>query len=288
MSRWKVVTLIVFVCLISALVAGGIGAAMATVLVTQFAEQNRPSPSDAPDSEDRELASAVLGETRRYTVHLPDFYARDTDMAYPVWVVLDGDTRGPESAEVARTFERAGIAPGHLVVAVDNVPRGRTQDMLPPGLPEPVDGTTGGADRFLAFLETELIPEVDSLYRTTDVHLLSGHSFGGVFAAYALVERPELFDAVFAFSPSLWATGGELVSRAESLASSLPQDVFLYLNIGDERGEMRNRFDQLEARLAEIDTAPLRWQAEIMEGASHGATPRLGSPVALRAFWSER
>lgn len=287
MSRWKAAALVVAVCLISALAAGGIGAGMATVLVTQFAERDDTSPSDAPNTEDHELMSAVLGETRPYTVHLPDFYARDTDAAYPVWIVLDGSWRGPEAAEVARTFDRAGLAPGHLVVAVENVPRGRTQDLLPPGLPEPVSGTSGGADQFLAFLETELLPEIDSLYRTTDVRLLSGHSFGGVFAAYAFAERPDLFDGVFALSPSFWATGGELVGRIGRLVSTSPPDAFLYLSMGDEQGEMRTRFDQLEARLAEINPASLRWKADVIEGSSHSNSSNLSTPAALRAFWSE-
>jgi predicted alpha/beta superfamily hydrolase len=256
---------------------------MATALVTQFTERNRESPSDAPNREEHELASALLGESRPYTVHLPDFYARDTDIRYPVWIVLDGDWRGPETAEVARTFDRAGLAPGHLVVAVSNVPRGRDQDFLPPG--REANGATGGADRFLAFLDSELLPAVDSLYRTTDVRLLSGHSLGGMFAAYAVAERPDVFDAVFAFSPSFWVGDGADADRLIDLATSGGTEATVYLNMGDERGPMRTHFDRLAAALDAAETP--NWTTEVVEGTSHDATYRFGTPAALRAFWRD-
>ena len=289
MHRFKLAAALLGVGLIAAVVSGGIGAGMATALVTQLSnDRDRTSPSEAPDTEAHQLRSAVLGEARDVTVHLPDFYARDTGEAYPVLVVLDGDSRAPEAASIARTFARAGLAPGHLVVGVDNVPRGRTQDLLPPGLPEPVDGTTGGADRFLAFLETELLPEIDSLYRTDGTRLLMGHSFGGTFAAYALAERPDLFDGVFALSPSFWVADGAVADRLDSLAASDPPDAVLYLSLGDERGPSRTHFLDLVEGLESRDAAPLRWEADVIEGASHGATPRLTLPRALHAFWHDR
>ncbi|WP_412069608.1 hypothetical protein [Rubrivirga sp. IMCC43871] len=133
MPRWTLVALGVAIWLVASLSAGGMGAAVATVMVSEFAARGGPSPSDVVDAEDGEIESQAMGETRPYTVHLPDFYARDTDERYPVWVVLDGSWNGPMTAEVARTFERAGLAPGHLVVAVENVARGRNTDLLPPG-----------------------------------------------------------------------------------------------------------------------------------------------------------
>ncbi|MEM1054263.1 MAG: alpha/beta hydrolase-fold protein [Bacteroidota bacterium] len=285
MSRTKLTLMILGVGLVSALAAGGIGAGLATALVTQFQNNSRSSPSDVADRVEHALESETLGELRPYTVYLPDFYARDTDQTYPVLVVLDGSDRGTEAAQVTRAFDRADLAPGHLVVSVDNVPRGRSQDLLPP-MGEEVDGTTGGADAFLRFIETELLPDVDSLYRTDDTRLLAGHSFGGLFAAHALTERPGLFDGVLALSPSFWVADGTSADRIDSLAASgSPPDVFLYLAIGDETGPMRTRFDALVASLGDRDTSPFRWRSDVIEGSSHGAVPRLALPMALREFW---
>lgn len=79
MSRWKSVALCAAIWLVASLSAGAIGAGMATILVTQFANNDRSSPSDVPVSEDQTIASAALGDGRHVTVHLPDFYARDVE-----------------------------------------------------------------------------------------------------------------------------------------------------------------------------------------------------------------
>ena len=50
--------------------------------------------------------------------------------------------------------------------------------------------------------------------------LLIGHSFGGLFAIHALIERPDSFDAYIAISPSLWWADGVVVDRAELLFAS--------------------------------------------------------------------
>ena len=280
MSRWKIVAIGFAIWLVASLSAGAIGAGMATVLVTQFANNNRPSPSDTSDFEELEIESAALGEVRHVTVHLPDFYEREVESRYPVWVVLDGSGNAPMSAAVARTFDRAGLAPGHLVVGVDNVPRGRNQDLLPPG--RNANGVDGGADALLAFLETELIPEIETRYRTTDVRLLSGHSLGGLFVGYALDTRPDLFDAYFAFSPSYWVADGAEADRMIAVASAGVGDASVYLNIGDESGPMRAHFD----RVAEAVAGVPGWRAEVVRGASHNATPRLSSATALGWHYS--
>ncbi|MDL1901271.1 alpha/beta hydrolase [Anaerolineae bacterium CFX9] len=55
---------------------------------------------------------------------------------------------------------------------------------------------TGEASRFLQFLGHELIPAVDHDYLTNPSRrILAGHSLGGGFAAFALFEAPDLFDA---------------------------------------------------------------------------------------------
>lgn len=279
MSRWRVVALGIAIWLVASLSAGAIGAGVATVLVTKFANNQNSSPSDAPDWEEFAIESEALGESRHVTVHFPDFYARDLETGYPVWVVLDGTWNGPISAEVARTFDRADLSPGHLVVGVENVPRGRNRDLLPPGVN--ANGVDGGADAFLAFIETELLPEIEARYRTTGVRLLSGHSLGGLFVGYALDERPDLFDGWFAFSPSYWAADGAEADRVIAVSESDSGNETVYLNIGDETGPMRTHFD----RVAEAAGGLPRWTAEVVPGASHGATLRLSSAAALRAHY---
>ena len=66
------------------------------------------------------------------------------------------------------------------------------------------DASSGGADAFLDFLEQQLIPFIDQTYRTNPAdRAILGHSHGGLFALYAMQQRPKLFQRVVASSPTI-------------------------------------------------------------------------------------
>ncbi len=67
---------------------------------------------------------------------------------------------------------------------------------------------SGGADKFLAFIQQELVPYMDSSYSTdTANRSLMGHSLGGYFVLYAMANDikhgNKLFNKYIAASPSL-------------------------------------------------------------------------------------
>ena len=64
---------------------------------------------------------------------------------------------------------------------------------------------TGGADKFIDFIQHELMPIINKKYRVNPKkRVLIGHSLGGLFASYALLENPRLFTHYLICSPSLW------------------------------------------------------------------------------------
>jgi predicted alpha/beta superfamily hydrolase len=66
-------------------------------------------------------------------------------------------------------------------------------------------GSCRGAHDYLAFVERELIPYIEARYRADPQRrALGGHSLGGLFGAYALLTKPELFQHYILSSPSLW------------------------------------------------------------------------------------
>jgi hypothetical protein len=80
----------------------------------------------------------------------------------------------------------------------------------------PEAGNAGGAEKFLGFVGDELIPWVNARYPTDSMRVLVGHSLGGLFAAYALSRRPELFTGWVLMEPSLWWNEG--LERRNALA----------------------------------------------------------------------
>src|SRR5690606_34489872 len=77
---------------------------------------------------------------------------------------------------------------------------------------------SGGADIFLAFLETILMPAVDATVRLDPAQrTLYGHSYGGLFVLHALYQRRDLFKRYVAASPSLWWRDQHLIKAADAL-----------------------------------------------------------------------
>src|SRR3712207_3662198 len=109
--------------------------------------------------------------------------------------------------------------PEMIVVGISNTDR--TRDLTPtrvarlPDNPNAGFPTSGGADKFLKFIETELIPMVESKYRTQPYRALAGHSLGGLFAVHTLVTKPELFNSYIAVSPSLQWDNYEEIDRVK-------------------------------------------------------------------------
>ncbi len=67
------------------------------------------------------------------------------------------------------------------------------------------DVRTGGAELFLDFIENQLKPEIGRRAPLDpNRQALFGHSFGGLFALFALFTRPKAFSDWIAISPAIW------------------------------------------------------------------------------------
>lgn len=159
------------------------------------------------------IHSQILDEDRSYIVQLPDSYHDDDfyiNKRYPVAILLDGGRLFHLTSGMMLSLSAGGIEeiPEMILVAVRNTNRNRdflpTESMLSSS-GERLDqlAESGGAAAFHRFLAEELLPHLDSSYRTAPFRLLIGHSFAGLFAAYSMQEHLT-FNAFLAIDPSLW------------------------------------------------------------------------------------
>jgi predicted alpha/beta superfamily hydrolase len=72
---------------------------------------------------------------------------------------------------------------------------------------------TGGAADFLQILEKEIIPYIETNYKTNKDRSLAGHSLGGLFALYTLFHEPALFQKYLISSPSLYWNDFEMLGE---------------------------------------------------------------------------
>lgn len=182
----------------------------------------------------RQMQSVVLDEARTYSVYLPSSY--DVGDRYSVLYTLDGERwrHGAIVAANARMMAAFGLAPETIVVAVHTMGK-RGRDYRP----------NYGAVAFTDFLENELIPEVEQAFPANDSRVLSGHSFGGLFALHVMTTRPHLFGAYFAYDPSV-LPDVELLNRISLLAETPPKSpISLYMNYGFHTKKYEEKYDDV-------------------------------------------
>jgi predicted alpha/beta superfamily hydrolase len=162
-------------------------------LISVIKAQDQPGKKDS-------LQSAMLGEKRIIQVVVPEKYKPGSSDKYDVLYVLDGDANTRTAADVQHFIEAHGQMPPIIIVGVFNTDRDR--DLTPTHSAD--NATSGGAEKFLAFLKNELIPYINKNYPSNNNNTLFGHSFGGLFAAYALLKEPQTFESYIAADPSFW------------------------------------------------------------------------------------
>lgn len=185
------------------------------------------------DTEQRTITSAAIGQQYDLLVSLPDGYAT-SGKAYPVLYVLDG-WHFPLMAYLQNNNRFSLRMPPVIMVNIshgDDATRLRARDFTPTRI-ESLKGS-GGAAAFLAFLEGEIIPFVERTYRTipTDRAIL-GHSLGGLFALYAMEQRPALFQRIVAASPARLEVNQAMLASFDRLKAS-GATVRLDISKGDE------------------------------------------------------
>ncbi|HSK45548.1 MAG TPA: alpha/beta hydrolase-fold protein [Candidatus Binatia bacterium] len=217
-----------------------------------------------------QIHSRVLKETRSLLIATPDGYDQETDR-YPVLYLLDGEENFVHAAGIAQFLAESERIPPMLVVAVANTERVR--DLTPRTEVEievRFHPKNGGADAFLQFVSSELIPYVDQHYRTRPYKILVGHSLGGLFAVYALASNPRLFNAYIVIDPTLSWNNRSVLSKVEDTlkgTKELPSD--LYITATEESGAALASVHRLCETLEERPIKGLRWTFKQMPGETH-------------------
>jgi hypothetical protein len=235
------------------------------------------------------LPSAILGEERRILISTPAGYGR-SQARYPVLYLTDGDAHLTHTRGTVDFLAQNGLMPNVILVAIPNT--NRTRDLTPTRARRPMpDGSrpevphSGGAGKFLDFIEQELFPYVEANYRTSPYRIFAGHSLGGMLALHILLERPELFHAYIAVSPSLgWDDQLILRRTAEALKPRKEFRKTLFVSMGDEETGLPrpNQFDRLQTLLKSVKATGFTWEAKPMPDEDHGS-------VVLRShYWGLR
>lgn len=219
----------------------------------------------------RTFKSKILNEDRTLNIYLPNDF--DKTKSYPVIYLLDGSINEDfiHVSGLVQFFNQMYAMPETIVVGIANINRKRDftfhTDLKDLQKDYP---TTGHSDKFIDFLEKELLPYIGSQYKTTEKYIF-GQSLGGLLATEILFKKPEMFNNYFIISPSLWWDDQSLLKQApQQLSKSPDTKKFIYVSVGkDEHPVMVKDAGSLYDVLKQ--TGKKNWTVEykIMETENH-------------------
>lgn len=253
------------------------------------------------------LYSNILEESRKIWVYIPESFARiGENKKYPVLYLLDGDGHYFSVSGMIRQLSVVNgntILPEMIIVAIPNTNRSR--DLTPTHVDidfftgDSIAYESGGGDKFLNFIENELVPYVEKNYPASSYRTYVGHSFGGLSVINALIKKPDLFNNYIAIDPSLWWDNLAFKNYADSIIKADDfKDKTLYVAIAntmDEGMDIQNvQNDTTEnsahirsilsfAKLAEnVKTNNLDFKWKYYNDDDHGSVPMIAEYDGLR------
>lgn len=186
------------------------------------------------------IKSELISENRQVNVYFPKVYFDDASGKYPVLYMPDGGVN-EDFLHIAGLIQIGSLnwsMKPHILVGIENTDRARDlTGITSSDKDREISARIAGSEPFRNFIRTELMPIIDSRYRTSGETAIVGESLAGLFVVDTLLEEPELFDSYIAIDPSLWWDNHRLVKTAveiiNEMSNPLPR---LHLAVSQQEG----------------------------------------------------
>ncbi len=239
------------------------------------------------------IASQILGENRELVVRKPRGYKTGGQEKYPVIYVFGGNSLNYSIYKDLDLLIRTGHCIPAIIVGIPNInQKTRQRDLTPPFLKQDLDDKNsplGEADKYLAFVKTEIISFIDSNYHVSNDRIAVGHSREGLMVMYSLMFMPDLFNSHLALSPALWREKSLFVEKFSDFvqeSDTLPSQIVM--TIGDlEVDKMKSAFDKT-VQVLENNSSKVNYKKLFFPDANHAQNPFLTAPIGLNWILDKR
>tara|TARA_B110000090_G_scaffold3825_1_gene4041 strand:- start:1815 stop:2717 length:903 start_codon:yes stop_codon:yes gene_type:complete len=241
------------------------------------------------------IVSKSMGKEYQLYISFPDSYSTKDTISYPVLYVLDGKysfysiLAAKEASDLSGSLEEVVIVGIGSGLDVQSWLKNRLYDYTPT-INTPRERAlekrwgfaagelkSGGGDKFILSLKTEIIPFIDKHYKTNADRGISGHSQGGLFAAYCLINSDGYFTRFGINSPAFYWDNEKVLNQAVSQFTlnesfDMPATkVFISVG-GNDKSDGKNYVSQMKKfqtslKNADYENVDFNWQ--IFEGESH-------------------
>lgn len=196
------------------------------------------------------IFSAKLNENRTIYVFKPANL--NTTDSVTFLYLTDGEFAAGRYDQVQKAF------PGTPVIGIGIVNTNRNRDLLPVKQP----------GNFLGFISSKLMPQVEKGFKVKS-RILFGHSFGGGFTIYTLLNAPGLFDKYIASSPTpiMDFVGAEFFLQADE---KLQKKIRLYFSYGsNDMKQVKKWAARLNENLSELKLKNIDWECAVFQDKDH-------------------
>jgi predicted alpha/beta superfamily hydrolase len=281
--------------------------------------KSRPVPNRGVESFTFESPS--MGVRYSFNVGLPQGYKTGDGKKYPALIVTDGDFAFSGVYDAASALSGA-ITPLFIISVGTSLEEGeeehtrrRIYEFSPPGwdrqdpfgqgveeycrkFKSPQDRCTGGAEKFLTALRTEMIPLLAARF-PLDTHQLGlfGLSAGGFFTSWAIFQPNTPFNKYIISSPAMSYGRGEIF-RQEAAYAKTHKDlaVGVYFGAGvleatdpllEGMGEIVSGMSHLAGVLASRQYPGLKTTIEFHPGMGHTDVMGTSAVRGLRTLYAK-
>lgn len=203
-----------------------------------------------------EYDSKAVGTTRRLRVYTPPGYENAKDLRYPVLYLFHGSG---DNEATWTDFGRAHVILDNLVATgkakpmLIIMPDGHTMPPVPRDSPKAAEARNKNASNFEADLLTDVLPLIDSAYRTQpqrESRAIIGLSMGGNQSLIIGLNHPELFAWVGGMSSAIREPDTQLAPFFKDVATANERFKTIWFACGKDDFLIQDN-QKLEAMLTE-------------------------------------
>lgn len=249
---------------------------------------------------EKAIFSKAVQDSFVVSVQLPESYYKEKNVNYPCVYLLDANFHFPTLASAIKQYEKGGLLPPMILVGIgyksfklmDSL---RVRDYLfPAALASDEMNAIGGGKNFDKFIKNELIPSIDSTYRTNKTNRsLLGHSFGGYFSLFSLLNQTETKNSTFknftSASPSLWYNNFYMNRLVNKLQEKPYKDTLnIYLTVGGLENDEWNiqPVNKIGQAIRQSNTKDINFQYKVFSELDHMDVSTISFLKSLQTFYS--
>lgn len=246
-----------------------------------------------------EITSKFNNQKYQIKISYPKNYSKNKEKKYPVLYVIDAETNFGGVSYIVQRLMKDKLIPEILVVGIayntsyKNFYSLRSRDLTPVEdenlrIGKNAVDPTGGAPKFSDFMEYELFPLVENNYRAKkDDRAIYGHSYGGLYGSYVVLNKPHLFNRYLLLGPSLWFKEKLLVKEAEEKLLVLGRPTNFYMASGELDLRIEEYQEQFVNLLREKQLSNLNIKSEVMKNETHRTIFGVGFTNGLRFIYGK-